>query len=265
MVFLTMHMRTIQKHRHGFSLVELSIVLVILGLLTGGILGGQSLIRAAELRSVGTQFAQYRTAVYTFRDKYFALPGDMQNATAFWQSAGGNGGNAACMSAQTTARATCNGTGDGLVTGLPDDAWAERFLAWKHLANAGLVEGSYLGRTNGAVNSYETVAGTNVPTARVGSGFFDIAYNFASPTLFHAQSSTNRNAVNMYGTQGLLNGTLTPEEAWNVDTKLDDGLPYRGMLYTMLFSFINCPVSDAADATYNLQLRTKNCTMFYAF
>ena len=60
----------------GFSLVELSIVLVILGLLTGGILAGQSLIRAAELRSISTDYSRYIAAVQAFRDKYFALPGD---------------------------------------------------------------------------------------------------------------------------------------------------------------------------------------------
>ena len=69
--------------KQGFSLVELSIVLVILGLLTGGILTGQSLIRAAELRSVTTEFQKYQTAMMTFRDRYMALPGDMRNATAF--------------------------------------------------------------------------------------------------------------------------------------------------------------------------------------
>jgi len=52
--------------RHGFSLVELSIVLVILGLLTGGILGGQSLIRAAELRSIASDLFRYGTAVNSF-------------------------------------------------------------------------------------------------------------------------------------------------------------------------------------------------------
>ncbi|MGB1540395.1 MAG: prepilin-type N-terminal cleavage/methylation domain-containing protein, partial [Rickettsiales bacterium] len=64
----------------GFSLVELSIVLVILGLLTGGILGGQSLIRAAELRSVSKEYEKYQTAINIFKDKYFALPGDFNNA-----------------------------------------------------------------------------------------------------------------------------------------------------------------------------------------
>ena len=82
--------------RSGFSLVELSIVLVILGLLTGGILAGQSLIRAAELRSVATESQRYMAALNSFRDKYFALPGDMANATAFW-------------GAQNATPATCHG------------------------------------------------------------------------------------------------------------------------------------------------------------
>lgn len=97
--------------RHGFSLVELSIVLVILGLLVGGVLTGQSLIRAAELRSVSTEFAKYQAAVNTFRDKYFALPGDMNNATSFWGK-----DNVACAAHTGTAATpgTCNGDGNGL-------------------------------------------------------------------------------------------------------------------------------------------------------
>lgn len=62
--------------RSGFSLVELSIVLVILGLLVGGVLTGQSLIRASELRKFMNTMERYKAATYTFRDKYFALPGD---------------------------------------------------------------------------------------------------------------------------------------------------------------------------------------------
>ena len=74
--------------RSAFSLVELAIVLVILGLLTGGILSGQALIAAAEVRKAATQFTRYQAAVWTFRDKYFAMPGDMTNADKFWTAAG---------------------------------------------------------------------------------------------------------------------------------------------------------------------------------
>ena len=86
--------------KNGFSLVELSIVLVILGLLTGGILGGQALIRAAELRAATTESQRYLAAINSFRDKYFALPGDMAIATRFW------GVSTACSGGQPTARVT---------------------------------------------------------------------------------------------------------------------------------------------------------------
>lgn len=60
--------------RRAFSLVELSIVLVILGLLVGGILAGRALIHASELRGVHTEFNQYKTAVMAFRNKYLLYP-----------------------------------------------------------------------------------------------------------------------------------------------------------------------------------------------
>lgn len=140
--------------KRGFSLVELSIVLVILGLLTGGILAGQSLIRAAELRSVSTQYQQIISAVQGFRDKYMALPGDMRNATSFW----GTAANCPGTSAQgSTTPATCNGDGDGMIE--PTTTVSnEVFRLWQQLANAGLIEGQYSGVTGGSANEYTGIA-----------------------------------------------------------------------------------------------------------
>ena len=68
--------------RAAFTLVELSIVIVIIGLLIGGILGGQSLIHASELKSVISDFQKYQSAITQFRTQYNAWPGDMPNATS---------------------------------------------------------------------------------------------------------------------------------------------------------------------------------------
>jgi prepilin-type N-terminal cleavage/methylation domain-containing protein len=66
----------------GFTLIELSIVLVIIGLIVGGVLVGQDLIRAAEVRAQITQIEKFNTAVNTFHGKFGALPGDMDALTA---------------------------------------------------------------------------------------------------------------------------------------------------------------------------------------
>src|SRR6478736_5064846 len=129
-------MFSLKKQLHAFSLVELSIVLVILGLLTGGILAGQSLIRAAELRAVSTEFVRYKTATHSFRDKYFQLPGDMNNATSFW-GALSSVSDTACQAISATTTATCNGNSNGQVAQyvVSND---ELMRFWQHLANAGL-------------------------------------------------------------------------------------------------------------------------------
>ncbi|PZP85253.1 MAG: hypothetical protein DI582_06390 [Azospirillum brasilense] len=121
--------------KNGFSLVELSIVLVILGLLTGGILGGQALIRAAELRSVTSEYTRWVTATQTFRDKYFALPGDMSNATAFWGTQDPTP--ATCATTPSSSALTCNGSGDGLINPTSSPGSNELFRFWQHLAMPG--------------------------------------------------------------------------------------------------------------------------------
>lgn len=164
---------------NGFTLVELSIVLVILGLLVGGVLAGQSLIRAAELRSVTTQYMSYKTAVNAFRDKYFALPGDMPNAVRYWGAqAGGttDGVDSTCaaLTAAATGTATCNGNGNNQI-GETGGSYYEWYRFWQHLANAGLVEGTFTG-VAGAGSSYHSVIGSNVPRTKLANGGWTIRY-----------------------------------------------------------------------------------------
>ena len=63
--------------KYGFTLIELSVVLVIIGLIVGGILIGQDLIRSAEVRAQITQIEKYNQAVNTFKGKYGGIPGDL--------------------------------------------------------------------------------------------------------------------------------------------------------------------------------------------
>ncbi len=76
--------------RQGFTLVELYIVLVIIGLIVGGVLTGQALIAAAKVRAQMTQLDQYDAAINTFRAKYDCLPGDCANAPSSQASGAGS-------------------------------------------------------------------------------------------------------------------------------------------------------------------------------
>jgi prepilin-type N-terminal cleavage/methylation domain-containing protein len=235
------------RFKHAFSLVELSIVLVILGLLAGGVLSGQSLIRAAELRSIPTDLSRIQSATMSFRDKYMALPGDMPNAVRFWSAqAGGSadGRDATCAGlgsgSPATGKATCNGNGDGRIctadgkcaTDATGDNY-ERFRFWQHLANAGLIEGSYTGVPGSSAITLH-VPGLNSPASKLSNVAFSVfgtGYLAGSDNAFvgnYGNCLEMRNDKN--NTEGNKYAFLKPEEMWNVDVKLDDGKPGFGLI-----------------------------------
>lgn len=236
--------------RQAFSLVELSIVLVILGLLTGGILAGQSLIRASELRSITNDFTRYTTAVYSFRSKYNALPGDITNASAFWGAADGNDGTGAdCIAVVSTTGATCNGNGDGNISEATATT-VEIYRAWQQLANAGLIEGSYTGVNGPGGSNWSSVIGTNIPATRISNGGFAIHSGFsatANANYFDGTykirlmvgSSTPNNTVS--------SPLLRPEEVWGIDTKMDDGKPGYGIIQNLKSTAASTPGCTTTD------------------
>jgi len=253
------------KH-NAFSLIELSIVLVILGLLTGGILTGQSLIRASELRAVSTEYNRFSTAALAFRDKYLALPGDMKNATQFWGIAAGTLGNdATCQNFASTTTATCNGDGDGT----PNSGTSnERYRFWQHLANAGMIEGSYTG-TAGSGGAEHHVIGSNAPASKLSNagwtmdsnraGFAGDAWLWAFPAgryifLKIGGPTTNTETYNR---------TLKPEEAWNIDVKIDDGKPGLGKLWTRFWDECTLATSNTnTSAEYDLTNSNRDCALY---
>ncbi len=259
--------------KKGFSLVELSIVLVILGLLTGGILAGQSLIHAAQLRSVTTDYMRYKAAAGAFRDKYFQLPGDMNNATSFWGSLGGTGADTTCQNTVATGTATCNGNGDGQISQSvsPRD---ERFRFWQHLANAGLIEGQYTGTagTNSSGYTLPFVAGLNLPPSRMPNGAWGISY--ATNTTSATQFTYTGHMMQLFGPTSTATGyypVISPEDAWNIDTKMDDGKPGTGSVMnwkgdgTTWFCTDQAGVAAVADsvAQYKLTNRSLDCGLFF--
>ncbi len=223
--------------RRGFTLVELSIVLVILGLLTGGILAGQSLIRAAELRKTMNYVSETRTAWMSFKDKYFALPGDMTNATSFWGRSNlvtDWHASGTCPSQPGTASAsgTCNGDGDGYMATNP-----EQNGMWEHLQLAGLI--GYPVNTEIAWNTQPPGLRKGIYAVVLNNGCCAGAAKSAMDFWFGNPQPNGVLVTGVglrLGTYGdpfydVIGGVLSPQELWQMDTKMDDGLPGSGMSY----------------------------------
>lgn len=124
-----MNMQSFKKHRQsGFTLVEIAIVLVIIGLLLGGVLKGREMITNAKIKRIENDFAGVSAAIYAYQDRYGTLPGDDPTASTRFSG---------------TWAAADNGNGDGNIAG----AWntlnnaSESRKIWKHLRGAGLIAG----------------------------------------------------------------------------------------------------------------------------
>lgn len=235
-------------HQEGFTLIELSIVLVIIGLIVGGVTVGLDLIEAAKERQLGSQMEEYKLAVNTFRLKYDCLPGDCKNATTFFGSAGGTGSvtDTNCTTPASTNKGstgTCNGTNNrkiSLSANIGDGAEGyERFLFWQHLALAGMIEGQYA--TIGSGISYGHEPNYNVPQLDYYNAVVGIYRSDDAAAI--AVSNIYRFSPTLIGKHSLIVGlTNQPVGTWwngpqpftdgltshRLDTKFDDGKPFTG-------------------------------------
>ena len=116
------------RHQSGFTLIEIAIVLVIIGLLLGGILKGQELINSARVKNLATDFRNIPLFVYGYQDKFRALPGDDP---------------AAATHVGTAAITPASGNGNGVIGGNWNSTTAtdESVLFWQHVRLAGLAPG----------------------------------------------------------------------------------------------------------------------------
>lgn len=252
----------------AFSLVELSIVLVILGLLTGGILAGQSLIRAAELRSVASDYQRFSAATLAFRDRYMAIPGDMRDATRFWLRQTSDSWCASNSGATTSTNGVCDGDGNNAIyvsSSTPSEQAKETFQFWRQLALAQLIEGQYSGLA-GSISG-AACTGENVPMARIATAMWAVRDDTIN------SSNTDQFALGIIGTHFTLgtqdgNGWaqrqfLRNEEVWNIDTKLDDGKPARGKVLSPDWSGCTTATErNDLDANYLLTDTTVSCKLW---
>lgn len=183
-----------KQKQTGFSLIELAIVLVIIGLLLGGVLKGQELINSAKAKSMIADFKNAQIFIYGYLDRYRALPGDD-------------------VAASTHVQGGTNGDGDGIIEGgwNSADAAAESSLFWEHVRLAGLATGP----TDRTVNDF-------LPRNSEGGRIGVQSINGAPPI------------NGMTGTYVVCSQNLSGNIAKQIDLNLDDGETNTGSVRAMV-------------------------------
>jgi prepilin-type N-terminal cleavage/methylation domain-containing protein len=218
---------------NAFTLIELSIVLVIIGLIVGGVLVGKDLIRAAAVRAQISQIERYQAAANTFKGKFSYLPGDIKDPEA--------------SSFGFAVRGAYAGQGDG--NGSLEGNWTniaqynriafvsgENAMFWVDLSQARLIGESFNKATSVWSGTPSASPADYMPEAKIGGGNYVIAYSDS----YDNGTTYGSLGVNYFGLQtitfiddhGDLSATptfaLSVQQAFSIDKKVDDGFPQSG-------------------------------------
>jgi prepilin-type N-terminal cleavage/methylation domain-containing protein len=188
--------------QHGFTMVEIAIVLVIIGLLLGGILKGRQLINSARVRDLVDASSDIQAAYYGFLDRYRRIPGD-------WNQASATTGIGVAVTNPLLGPTTDNGRLDTTIA----SPWLEANAMWEQLALAGFIQGAYPG-TNGVpaqANGFTPLNAFNTPIiVGITSDYFDPVA--APPARLHMVMGRN----------------IPVDVMRELDVKIDDAAPHSG-------------------------------------
>ncbi len=236
----------------GFTLIELSIVIVIIGLIVAGVVGGQALVTQAKLRTVISDIDKYRVAINTFRLEYNALPGDLNNAESYFG-----------------ATNTDNGNGNKRIDYYTAPANNELLLMWQHLALADITKGTYTGAGDGSfnqaspdVNVPSTFGGKNcfgIRYGQVGAGWISARPANAAPFLIVGRQSTDALELD----KDCVYSAFSTKHAFSIDQKIDDGLSHVGSLFSFEGKDSGAPANceDFATGRYILNETVDRCVL----
>ena len=231
------------RRQQGFTLVEMAIVLVIIGLLLGGILKGQELITSARVRNIADQNSGVQAAYYGFIDRYRQVPGDWGQINAAKAIPGvGSGGNA-------------SGRLDG-------DGFGEALALWEQLSKSGFIQGHYTGGTT-APNQDDV----NLAPRNAFNGFLML---FSSSDYKDVSGNTPSEKLNLVLGTGIPVNVIA-----ELDRKIDDGLPLTGVVRQAVtsgghfddISHSKTACVESADSveTWDIETNEQNCNGVYLY
>ncbi len=218
----------------GFTLVEISIVLIVIGLVIGGIMVGRTLIKSSETRAQISQFESFKLAANSFKIKYNYLPGDIPPTQAsqlgFFTFTGTNAGK------KLVIANTYYGFGDGG----GDVNYNEELVFWQHLSQAGMIAGKYGG--DGITNYLQTNSASTITGGRIVNplGSLENAKAFVPFAKFNSFDPEYYIWVNRFASTLIFFRTspakhiflfhLPITQEYAIDAKLDDGIPEQGSI-----------------------------------
>lgn len=221
----------------AFTLIELAIVIVVIGLGIGGIFVGQDMIHTSNLNKTISNKEKYIAAIMTFKTKYGCAPGDCPNASTLFPAENN----------------VVDGNGNGLIESGNTDS-GEHFQLWLHLQLAGLIEGKYLGSAwtpSGYHGTLDYYPGVNSPKSQlrdtVGYSIRWVGYNppYTSWVEVPGGDYGTIFAIGAAGYALYANGGLSAKEAKFIDIKYDDGIPITGKIIGINMN--GCIASGAYD------------------
>ena len=206
-------------NRRTFSLIELLIVVIIIGLLVAGVSGGISLTRNSKIRNIIDEARIYNSAIDNFYIQFNQLPGD----------------------ADISVKGSATGDKNGKIEYINASSYSESQIALQHMVMANIINSNldlYVFAVEAGEDLPEQIPGVNIPASIIKNGgwIFDSINNINNIILTGKLSALTNIANLSQNSLGSISGIITPTYALAIDRKIDDGVADKGKVRGLLKS-----------------------------